>query len=63
MKVKKEDRPKTAFTTRYGLYQFIVMPFGVTNAPAMFMSLMNHTLMDYLDKFVIVFIDDILIYS
>jgi hypothetical protein len=58
-----EDIPKTAFTSRYGLYEFTVMSFVLTNAPAYFMYLMNKVSLEYLDKFVVVFIDDILVFS
>ena len=63
VRIRPEDIPKTAFSTRYGLYEYTVMSFGLTNAPALFMNLMNSVFMEYLDKFVVVFIDDILIYS
>jgi hypothetical protein len=63
LRIRPSDIPKTAFITKYGLYEFTVMSSGLTNAPTFFMNLMNNVFMDYLDKFVVVFIDDILIYS
>ena len=62
IKIRLEDIPKTAFSTRYGLYEYLVMSFGLTNAPAYFMYLMNSMFMPELDKFMVVFIDDILVY-
>jgi hypothetical protein len=63
IKIRAEDIPKIAFTTRYGLFEYLVMSFGLTNAPAHFMYLMNSIFMPELDKFVMIFINDILIYS
>ena len=63
IKIMSEDIPKTAFSTRNSLYEYLVMSFGLTNAPAHFMYLMNSVFMPELDKFVVVFIDDILVYS
>jgi hypothetical protein len=63
LKIRECDIPKTAFVSRYGLYEYTVMSFGLTNAPAYFMYLMNKVFLEYLDMFVVVFIDDILVYS
>ena len=63
LRIRPSDIPKTTFITKYGLYEFTVMSFGLTNALAYFMYLMNSVFMDYLDKFVVVFIDEILVYS
>ena len=63
LRVQEGDVPKTAFRTRYGQYEFPVMPFCFTNAPTAFMDLMNRVFQPYLDRFVIIFIDDILVYS
>jgi hypothetical protein len=63
IKIRPCDIPKTAFSTRYGLYEYLVMSFGLTNAPAYFMYLMNSVFMIELDKLVVVFINDILVYS
>jgi hypothetical protein len=63
LRIRPSDIPKTAFITKYGLYEFTIMSFGLTNVPAFFIYLMNSTFMEYIDKLVVVFIDDILIYS
>jgi hypothetical protein len=63
LKIRESDIPKTVFRTRYGLYEYTMMSFGLTNAPAYFMYLMNKVFMEYLDRFVVIFIDDILVFS
>ena len=63
IRLHKDSIPKTAFRTRYGLFEFTVLPFGLTNAPSTFMSLMNDVFREYLDKFVIIYLDDIIIFS
>ena len=63
LKIKEFDIPKMEYRTRYGHYEFLVMPFGLTNSPAAFMDIMSRVFQPYLDQFVIIFIDDILVYS
>ena len=63
LKIKPNDVPKTAFRTRYGHYEFLVMPFGLMNTPAVFIDLMKRVFSEFLDKFVIVFINEIPVYS
>ena len=63
LRIKESDVPKTAFETQYGQYKFLIMPFGLTYTPVAFMDLMNRVFHPYLDQFVVIFIDDILVYS
>jgi hypothetical protein len=63
LRIREDDTKKTAFSTRYGHYEYVVMSFGLTNASAAFMEAMNGMLHEYLDDFIVVFLDDILIYS
>ena len=63
VRISEGDGPKTTCVTRYGAFEFLVMPFGLTNAPATFCTLMNQVFHDYLDKFVVIYLDDIMVYS
>lgn len=63
VRIRQEDIPKTAFNTRYGSFEFLVLPFGLTNAPPTFQRMMNSIMSDYLDQFVLVYLDDILVFS
>ena len=63
VRIAKEDEPKTTCVTRYGAFEFLVMPFGLTNAPATFCTLMNQVFHEYLNKFVVVYLDDIVVYN
>ena len=63
MRIAKGDEPKTTYVTRYGSYEFLVMPFGLTNAPAIFCNLMNDVFYEFVDRFIVVYLDDIVIYS
>ena len=63
IRIKEGEEWKTAFRTQFGLFEYLIMPFGLTNAPALFQTMINHVLREYLDLFVVVYLDDILIFS